>query len=124
VFKNVERIGRIKIAGNPTKSEPAALLGGDSKVLHGRRRQRKDEPEQQQKRHLPEREHSDGFQYGHGCVTFLTRARVCLGSSFSSAVRTVRSRHKKAPDDAGAFELLDFSRDQYFATTGPPQLKR
>jgi hypothetical protein len=50
VFKNVERIGRIKIAGNPTKSEPAALLGGDSKVLHGRRRQRKHEPEQQQKR--------------------------------------------------------------------------
>jgi hypothetical protein len=33
------------------------------------------------KAHLPEREHSDGFQYGHGCVTFLTRARVCLGSS-------------------------------------------
>src|SRR5450755_3821792 len=73
------------------------------------------------KAHLPEREHSDGFQYGHGCVTFLTRARVCLGSSFSSAVRTVRSRHKKAPDDAGAFELLGFSRVQYFATTGPPQ---
>jgi hypothetical protein len=42
----------------------------------------------------------------------------------SSAVRTVRSRHKKAPDDAGAFELLKFSEDQYFATKGPPQLKR
>ena len=33
-------------------------------------------------------------------------------------------RHKKAPDNAGAFELLKFSRGQYFATTGPPQLKR
>jgi hypothetical protein len=36
----------------------------------------------------------------------------------------IRARHKKAPDDAGAFELLDVSRDQYFATKGPPQLKR
>ncbi len=35
-----------------------------------------------------------------------------------------RCRHKKAPDDAGAFELLKSSRDQYFATNGPPQLKR
>jgi hypothetical protein len=35
-----------------------------------------------------------------------------------------RSRHKKAPDDAGAFETLKISRDQYFATTGPVQLKR
>jgi hypothetical protein len=35
-----------------------------------------------------------------------------------------RCRHKKAPDDAGAFEMLKFSGDQYFATTGPPQLKR
>ena len=31
--------------------------------------------------------------------------------------------HKKAPDDAGAFELLKLSRDQYFAISGPPQLK-
>ena len=26
---------------------------------------------------------------------------------------------KKAPAEAGAFVLLKFSRDQYFATTGP-----
>ena len=32
--------------------------------------------------------------------------------------------NKKAPDNAGAFELLELSRDQYLATTGPPQLKR
>jgi hypothetical protein len=32
--------------------------------------------------------------------------------------------HKKAPDHAGAFEPLKFSRDQYLATTGPVQLKR
>jgi hypothetical protein len=32
--------------------------------------------------------------------------------------------YKKAPDHAGAFELLKFSRDQYLATTGPVQLKR
>jgi hypothetical protein len=31
---------------------------------------------------------------------------------------------KKAPDHAGAFELLKFSRDQYLATTGPVQLNR
>ena len=32
---------------------------------------------------------------------------------------------KKAPDDAGALELFDFSRDQYLAAIGaPPQLKR
>ena len=30
---------------------------------------------------------------------------------------------KKAPDDAGAFQTL-ISRDQYLATTAPPQLKR
>jgi hypothetical protein len=35
----------------------------------------------------------------------------------------VSRRNKKAPDDAGAFDLL-MSRDQYFATTGPVQLKR
>src|SRR5882757_5671903 len=44
-----------------------------------------------------------------------TAAAVCQRS---------RCGHKKAPDDAGAFELLKFSRDQYFATTGPAQLKR
>ncbi len=32
-------------------------------------------------------------------------------------------RHKKAPDNAGAFELIRLSRDQYL-TAGPPQLKR
>jgi len=32
-------------------------------------------------------------------------------------------RHKKAPDDAGAFYLIRLSRDQYL-TAGPPQLKR
>jgi len=37
---------------------------------------------------------------------------------------TPNVRHKKAPDDTGAFELLEFSRDQYFPTSGPPQLKR
>jgi hypothetical protein len=41
----------------------------------------------------------------------------------ASEVRPVAT-HKKAPDDAGAFETLKISRDQYFATTGPVQLKR
>jgi hypothetical protein len=37
----------------------------------------------------------------------------------------VGARHKKAPDVAGAFQLLEtFEADQYFATTGPLQLKR
>ena len=32
---------------------------------------------------------------------------------------------QKSPDDAGAFELIELkSEDQYFATTGPVQLKR
>jgi hypothetical protein len=32
------------------------------------------------------------------------------------------SSDKKAPDDAGAFELSGESADQYFATTGAPNL--
>lgn len=35
-----------------------------------------------------------------------------------------RSGTKKAPDDAGAFEVFKSRGDQYFATTAPPQLKR
>jgi hypothetical protein len=27
----------------------------------------------------------------------------------------------KSPDDAGAFELGNVEKDQYFATTGPPK---
>jgi hypothetical protein len=49
--------------------------------------------------------------------------RAALGSLLIRA-RAETARHKKAPDDAGAFELLRFGRDQYFATTGPVQLKR
>jgi len=33
-------------------------------------------------------------------------------------------RHKKAPVLTGAFVVKRFDRDQYFATAGPPQLKR
>ena len=33
-------------------------------------------------------------------------------------------RNKKAPDIAGTFESSERSEDQYFATNGPPQLKR
>src|ERR1700759_5404304 len=45
------------------------------------------------------------------------------------ALNKVRDRssdptHKKAPDDAGAFDCVSVRPDQYFATTGPPQLKR
>jgi hypothetical protein len=45
-------------------------------------------------------------------------------SDIAMAACLAKDFNKKAPDDAGAFELLWFSRDQYFATTGPPQLKR
>jgi hypothetical protein len=31
--------------------------------------------------------------------------------------------HQKAPDNAGAFESLERSLDQYLPTSGPPQLK-
>jgi hypothetical protein len=47
-----------------------------------------------------------------------------IGMIFRGGLATAVRRHKKAPDDAGAFELPKFSRDQYFATTGPAQLKR
>jgi hypothetical protein len=49
-------------------------------------------------------------------------ARLETAMLLASALQS--SRHKKAPDDAGAFEMLSSSRDQYFATTGPVQLKR
>jgi hypothetical protein len=41
IEQSVVKLKRFKVDANPTKSEPAALLGGDSKVvLRGRRRQR------------------------------------------------------------------------------------
>ncbi len=51
------------------------------------------------------------------------QAKTGITSNGALATLAVQG-HKKAPDDAGAFELLIFSRDQYFATTGPAQLKR
>ena len=38
--------------------------------------------------------------------------------------RQMRQPNKKAPAEAGALEVLTQGGDQYFATTGPPQLKR
>jgi hypothetical protein len=44
--------------------------------------------------------------------------RGCIG-----AVETWQRcpNNKKAPDNAGAFQLLDHREDQYLAMTGPPQ---
>jgi hypothetical protein len=38
--KKVHRVHIETVGANPTKSEPAGLFGGDSKVARGRRRQR------------------------------------------------------------------------------------
>src|ERR1700687_3770822 len=60
------------------------------------------------------RARSPGARVGNRGLGLSLRAEQCLRSR----------RHKKAPDDAGAFESLKSSEDQYFATSGPVQLKR
>jgi hypothetical protein len=54
----------------------------------------------------------------------LDHARVVGIPRCSRAGDTGREGNKKAPDDAGAFDGGTLASDQYFATSGPPQLKR
>jgi hypothetical protein len=52
-------------------------------------------------------------------VTSVVDPTATSAGSFNST----KAGTKEAPDDAGAFESPEKSLDQYFATSGPPQLK-
>jgi hypothetical protein len=61
----------------------------------------------------------------------LTERGACWRAQIASgAFRTAWNgqcpgvRHKKAPDQPGLLRLEELAGNQYFATTGPPQLKR